>query len=155
MAEKTEENGLNKDLIDEIEELIGKEAADKVQDIKHGGGILGGGKAGYENVIKLLIKAAQDPDKDYRQALILAAFLDREDATVVVSALDERKRYGVDITPVVDLITAWAAVEGARGGRAGLAVEAQTHQSVTTNLPGALKRSFFNKGKKGKDEPLS
>ncbi len=140
-----------KSIVDDIEEMLGKEAADRVKQLQHGESILSGGKPEYQSVLKILLKAVQDVEKDYRQALVLAAFLDRDDATIVVAALDERRRYGVDITPVVDLISAWTAVEGARGGRAGLAIEGQTHQSITTNLPGVLKDKF----KKKKDEPLS
>lgn len=153
MTTGNEDEGLGKNVIDEIEEMLGKDAADRVKAAQHGDTIFSGGKAQYENVLKLLLKAAQDPDKDYRQAIYQSAFLDREDANIVVAALDERKRYGVDITPIVDMVTAWAAVEGARGGRSGLIIEGQTHQSITTNLRGALKRSFLNR-KKGKDEPL-
>ena len=65
--------------------------------------------------MKILAKAVSAPDTEYRNALVLASFLNREDATTVVAALDERRRYGVSITPVVDLITAWSAVVGAGG----------------------------------------
>jgi len=141
-----------KSVVDEIEEMLGKEAADRLKEIKHGDGVFSGGKSQYESVMKILAKAVGDPDKDYRQALLLSTFLDRDDATRVVAALDERKRYGVDITPVVDLIHAWAAVKGASGGRVESLIQGQTHQSITTNLPSALKNSFLNKKKK--DTPL-
>lgn len=147
-----EPDELGKSVIDEIEEMLGKEAADRLKEIKHGDSVFSGGKAQYESVLKILAKAASDPDRDYRQALLLSTFLNRDDATKVVAALDERKRYGVDITPVVDLIHAWAAVQGARGGRVESLIEGQTHQSITTNMLSAAKRSFFNKRKK--DEPL-
>jgi len=142
-----------KSVIDEIEEMLGKEASERLKEIKQGDSLFSGGKTQYESVLKILAKAASDPDKDYRQALLLSTFLNRDDATKVVAALDERKRYGADITPVVDLIHAWAAVQGARGGRVQSLIEGQTHQSITTNLPSAAKRSFFNKMKK--NEPLS
>ncbi len=141
-----------KDISTEIEELLGKEAADRVKEIKHGDSMLSSGKAGYESILKLLAKAAKVPDQDYRQALLLSTFLSREDATRVVAALDERRRYNVDITPVVDLITSWAAVQGARGGRVDSIIQGQTHQSITTNLPGATKN--FIKNKKSRDNPL-
>ena len=144
-----EENG--KQLMDEIEEIIGKEATERIKDIKHGDSLMAGGKLGYESVMKILAKAVASPDKDYRQALLLSTFLDRDDATQVVAALDERQRYGVDITPVVNLITAWAAVQNARGGRVESLIQGQTHQSITTNMPSSVK-NFLNKKKK--DNPL-
>lgn len=145
-------SALNKSVVDEIEDMLGKEAADRLKEIKHGDSVFAGGKAQYESVLKILAKAASDPDRDYRQALLLSTFLSRDDATNVVAALDERRRYGVDITSVVDLVTAWSAVQDAKGGRVQSLIEGQTHQSITTNLPSAAKRSFFNRRKK--DEPL-
>jgi hypothetical protein len=146
-----EQNDGEKTLMGEIEDLMGKEAAERIKEIKHGDSVLTGGKAGYESVMKILAKAVASPDKDYRQALLLSTFLDRDDATQVVAALDERQRYGVDITPVVNLITAWSAVQGARGGRIDSLIEGQTHQSITTNMPSSVKNFLKNKKK---NEPL-
>ncbi len=143
----------SKDIATEIEELLGKEAADRVKELKHGDSMLSGGKSGYESILKILAKAAKVPDQDYRQALLLSTFLSREDATRVVAALDERRRYDVDITPIVDLITAWAAVQGARGGRVDSIIEGQTHSSISANVVGAAK-SFIKNKKGSRDEPL-
>ena len=141
-----------KDVISEIEEMLGKDAADRVKAMKHGEGVLAGDKAAYESVLKILARAVKEPHRDYLDALLLSTFPNEDQAKLFVAALDERLRYGVDITPIVALLTAKAAVVGARGGRAGLLIEGQTHQSITTNLSSALKRSFFNKNKK--DDPL-
>jgi len=148
----TNGDDIEKSVVDEIEEMLGKEAAERLKEIKHGDGVFSGGKAQYESVLKILAKAIKDPTKDYLDSLLLTTFIDENQAKLFVAALDERQRYGVDITPIVALLTAKCAVTGARGGRAGLLIEGQTHQSISTNLPSALKRSFFNKRKK--DDPL-
>ena len=147
-----EEEKEEKDVMTEIEEMLGKEAAERIEKMKHGDSVLSGGKAAYESVMKILAKAVKTPDAEYRQALLLTTFLDRDDALRVVAALDERRRYGVDIAPVVDLITAWQGVVGAQGGRANLLLQGQIRQEISTNLPSAVKRAFLNK--KRKDEPL-
>ena len=144
---------MSDDLDKDIEELMGENLAKRVQDMKHGDALLSGGANKYESVNQKLATAVTDPEEQYRQALLLSTFLSRDDARKVVAALDERRRYGVDITPVVDLITSWCAVVGATGGRVQSLVETQTHQSLTTNIPSAIKDKLFNKNKK--DSPLS
>ncbi len=124
----------NGKVFSEIEEMLGEDGAEKVKQVRQGSAITATGK-NYTGVLQRLAVAVakKDTDEQYRQALLLATFLSREDATRVVAALDERRRYGVDITPVVDLITAWSAVAGATGGRITSIVEGITHQVQTLN----------------------
>jgi hypothetical protein len=149
----------DKDLLDEIENLMGggEEAAALVEGLRHGEGLITDGKSkAYQGVLQKIASAIPmlDTEAQYRQALLLSAFLDRDDAGRVIAALDERRRYGVDITPVIDLVTAWAAIKGASGGRIDNIVESLTHQSISANTQ-AYRKGIGGRFGGKKDSPIS
>lgn len=144
----------NSSVMSDIENLFGEALVDRLKELKHGEGVIGAGKGAYQSVLQKLATAVSSAEDDYRQALLLGTFLNREDASKVVAALSERKRYGVDIQGIKDLVTAWAAVKDAQGGvRQGI-ITALTHQDITAR--GQFnKKGFFGGGSKDKDSPIS
>lgn len=123
MAE--EEYNVEKDVQDLLDDITGN----RIKEMKHGEGMLTG-KDRYQSVLQRLAQTIKQ-DTDYRQALLLAAFLGPEESDRAVAAIAECKRFGVDITPLVDKIIARCAVKGATGGRVQAIVESLTHQQIT------------------------
>ncbi len=142
-----------KDLQDDLDEILDKVTADRVKELRHGDSLLTGGKQSYQSVIQKMATAIGNTDTDYRQALLLASFLSPEESDKATSAISECKRYGVDITPIIDRISARCGVKGATGGRVENIIEALTHQSITSNIPGGTKKGFLNNRNK-KDSPI-
>lgn len=100
-------------------------------------------KRGDGNVVKMseaqlgvLQKIATAPkeDDEYRQALLLAEFLSPEEADRAVNAIAFCRRYGGDLTPIVDKIIARC---GVKGGRVIAITDALTHMRLTTNYSGS------------------
>lgn len=133
---------------DDLDEILDKEMADRVKEMRHGEGLLTSGKQGYQSVLQRIATAIGDSDKEYRQSLLLASFLSPEESDKATAAISECKRYGVPITPIVDRIIARCAVKGATGGRVQDIKEALTHQNITANTPGGFKKMFQNQNKK-------
>lgn len=127
----------------EIEEIIGKEAFDRIKEMKHGEGLLTAKGQSYQSVIQRIATAITDPDKEYRQALLLASFLSTREADLACAAIAECQRYKAPITPIIDRIIARCGVKGATGGRVQDIIEAMTHQHITANPFGL--RARFNK----------
>ncbi len=142
---------MDKDALEELKGLFGggkddDESGDKAE------GFVSSSKEKYVGVLQKVATAARDVEAEYRQALLLSTFLDREDATRVVAALSERQRYGVDITPIVNLVTAWSAVKGADGGRVRAIIEGLTHQTTTMNASEAFKKAARSFGSERKSQ---
>jgi len=97
-----------------------------------GSGIMPDNQARVGVLIKLL--TAVQEEKEYRQALILSDFLDDDEADRVAAAIEERRRYGISIAPVLDWCAARCGVnKGGHGkSRATLAIEGLTHSTFTT-----------------------
>ena len=76
-------------------------------------------------------------DDDYRQILLLAAFDNKQEANLAADAITERKRYGVDIQPILDRVISQCAV---KSGRVDKVLTAMTTYSLNTqsgaHLPG-------------------
>ena len=89
---------------------------------------------GMEQQLGVMQKMATAPTKDdeYRQALLLANFLSTEESDRAVNAIAFCRRYGGDLTPIIDKIIARCAVKGARVSEI---VDALTHLRMTTNAP--------------------
>lgn len=150
----------NDGVMNEIEKIFGSEVAGKFKEIGEAGagdGVLTGKDKNYQSVIQKLATAITQADLDgkYKQQLLLSTFMSRDDASLVVAAIDERKRYGVDLNPIVDLIIAWAAVKGASGGRIESIVESLTHQSISTNMNANARKFISDKFGGRKDSPIS
>ena len=114
--EDEEEGGDDRDNGSSLASILGEELSEKLKPESRQDGIISAKSSQYVGPLQKLATAVKG-ETEYRQALLLSTFLSREDATRVVAALDERRRYGANIQPIVDLITAWAAVVGADGGR--------------------------------------
>lgn len=97
-----------------------------------GSGISPDGTARVGVLIKLLTAVKED---EYRQALIMSDFLDDDEADRVAAAIEERRRYGLSIAPVLDWCAARCGVNKIAHGksRATLAIEGLTHSTFTTN----------------------
>lgn len=115
--------------------------------------ILRGRNAGG-NAMTRLSTSISDPLKEYRQAMLLAAFESREQSSRCAAALAECQRYGVTdgLSAIVDRVICDCGANGAVGGRVNAIVDALTHTRLTTNNPEATKR--FLQGKKKDDQPI-
>lgn len=69
-------------------------------------------------------------DDEYRQILLLAAFDNKQEAMLASDAITERKRYGVDIQPILDRLIAQCAVHADRLNRV---LSAMTNYSMNIN----------------------
>lgn len=65
-------------------------------------------------------------DDEYRQILLLAAFDNKQEAMLASDAITERKRYGVDIQPILDRVIAQCAVKAERLNRVLTAMTTHT-----------------------------
>ena len=135
------------DIQEDVDDILDKVTADRIKEMRHGDGVLTEGKGSYQSVIQKMATAIGDTSKDYRQALLLASFQAPEESDKATSCISELRRYGVDITPVIDRISGRCGVKGATGGRIQNIIEALTHQWINSNVPGAAKKAFFNKNK--------
>lgn len=123
------------DVQDDVNDILDQMTADRLKELRHGQGIMTSGSRAYQSVLQKLATSINDPDKEYRQALLLASFLSPEESDRAVAAIAECRRFGADVIPVVDKIIARCGVKGYEGGRVGTIREALTHQQITTNLP--------------------
>lgn len=149
-----DEYNVHDDVNEIIRDRAGEVAADKINSNQSetSSAVLKGAKP-YSSTIQEIVHAVPDARKDYRQALLTAAFIDEQQATRASAAISELLRYGIDITPIVDRITALCAVEGAKGGRIGNVIEALTHQNIISSNQAATKRVFGRN--KSNDSPLN
>ena len=104
-------------------------------------------------VLMRLLTAVQD-EKEYRQALITADFLDDEEADRVSSAVTEANRYGLPLAPIMDHIASRCAVNKAGHGksRVVLSIEGLTHSTFNQNRNDRGKRGIFSNNDKEKQE---
>lgn len=133
---------------EEIEKELQKELLKRSKDNEPattGSGISPDGQARIGVLIRLL--TAIKDDEDYRQALILSDFLDDDEADRVSAAIEERRRYGISIAPVLDWCAARCAVnKGGHGkSRSQLSIEGLTHTSLYTNISGMKNKKDKNK----------
>lgn len=137
---------MSDDAIVEIEKELEKELLKRNRDedpAVSGSGILPDGQVRIGVLLRLL--TAVQEEKEYRQALITSDFLDDDEADRVAAAIEERRRYGLSITPILDWCAARCGVNKTHGkSRATLAVEGLTHSTFTTNSP--------NKNQKNKEK---
>ena len=96
------------------------------------------------SVLLKLLTAIQD-EKEYRQQLLMADFIDDEEADRVAAALAEAKRYQLGLSPILDWVIARCAVnkDGHGKSRSVLSVEGLTHSSFSV---------LGGKGKKAEKE---
>lgn len=106
------------------------------------------------NAMTKLSTAITDPEKEYRQALLLGAFMDREQSSRCAAAIAECQRYGVDIGFIVDRVICDCGAQGAAGGRTELIRDALTHQRLTTNNTEAARRFWDRKKDSGGSNPM-
>jgi len=96
------------------------------------------------SVLVQLLTAVKE-EKEYRQALLTGDFLDDDEADRVAAAIEERRRYGLSLLPIVDWVSARCGVNREHGkSRVALSIEGLTHSTFTTQ-----NRSY--KLKKNKD----
>lgn len=84
-------------------------------------------------LLKSMITAPESDDK-YREALLIADFLDDEEADNFINAIWESKRYGMDIGPDLDWALARAAVNRnqPRTNRVAQIMDTLSHAKFTT-----------------------
>jgi len=121
-------------LQEELENSLAKKPRDEDPEMT-GSGIMPDGQARIGVLLRIL--TAVQEEKEYRQALILSDFLDDDEADRVAAAIEERRRYGCSIAPVLDWCAARCGVNkiGHGKSRATLAIEGLTHSTFTTNSP--------------------
>ena len=92
-------------------------------------------------------------EQDYRQLVLLADFLDDEEADRVAAAITEARRYGLSLDPILDWVTARCAVNklGHGKSRVAIAVEGLTHSTFTSYRRDQGKRGFLGKGNDNKE----
>ena len=127
---------MSDEILSEIEKELEKELLKRTNGdtpATTGSGISPDGQARIGVLVRLL--TAVKDDEDYRQILLLADFLDDDEADRVTAALEERRRYGCSITPILDWVSARCGVNKISHGksRATLGVEGLTHTTLTTN----------------------
>jgi len=96
-------------------------------------------------VLQRLVTAVKEDD-EYRQILLTASFDSKHEAQMAADAIEERKRYGVSIRPILDRIIAQCSVKGAR---VNLITDASSRFTLNTNTGKKLpnwKRQQDNKG---------
>lgn len=133
---------------EDVNDILDKVTADRIKEMQHGEGVLTFGNRAYQSVLQKIATAINDPDKEYRQALLLASFLSPEESDKAVYAIAECRRYGAPITVIVDRIIARCGVKGFTGGRVQDIKDALTHQSITTNTTAGMKKVMENQNKK-------
>jgi len=135
------------DIEKELEKELLSRNRDSDSDSQMGSGIMPDSNQARIGVLVKLLTAVQD-EKEYRQALLTGDFLDDDEADRVAAAIEERRRYGITIIPILDWCAARCGVN--RGGhgksRAVLGVEGLTHSSLS------LMSMFNNKKKKEEKE---
>lgn len=90
------------------------------------------------------ILTAVKEENEYRQALLTGDFLDDDEADRVAAAIEERRRYGLSIVPIIDWCAARCGVNKMHGlkSRVGTGVEGLTHSTFTTqNRSYSLKKN--------------
>lgn len=106
--------------------------------------------AAREQRMSVLLRTitAVKEENDYRQLIIMADFLDDEEADRVAAAITEARRYGLSLDPILDWVTARCGVNKAGHGknRVTAAIEGLTHSTFTTVNQEQQKRNFFNRG---------
>ena len=88
------------------------------------------------------VVTAVGKDEDYRQILLLAAFDNKQEAMLASDAITERKRYGVDIQPILDRVIAQCAV---KSGRVDKVLSAMTSYSLNMQSHGGHTPSWKRK----------
>lgn len=99
------------------------------------------GRAQSGNAMTRLSTAITDASREYRQALLLALFENKQEALLAADAISERLRYGVVVDPIVDRIIAQCATKGAR---VNTIIDGLTHNRISTNNSAAAK-AFWNR----------
>jgi len=96
-----------------LEENATKKAIFRLDEYKRGDGSV---VQMTDQQLGVMQKTATAPakDSDYRQALLLARFMNPEEADRAVNAIAFCQRYGGDMRPIIDKIIARCAVKGAR-----------------------------------------
>ena len=98
-----------------FEEDALKKAAETMQELTESGF----DSTSMENKLGVLQRCITSVVKndEYRQILLLAAFDNKQEALLASDAISERRRYGVDITPILDRVIAQCAVHADRLNR--------------------------------------
>jgi len=133
----------------ELELLKRKRDGDKSDDGQHisGDGLMPDATQARLSVLVQLLTAIKE-EKEYRQALLTGDFLDDDEADRVAAAIEERRRYGLSLLPIVDWVSARCGVNKAHGkSRVALSIEGLTHSTFTTQ-----NRSYNLKQNKNAEE---
>ena len=140
---------MSDDLFQEIEKELGKELINRQRDGESqlpGDGVSPDATQQRLSVLLQLLTAVKE-EKEYRQALLTGDFLDDDEADRVAAAIEERRRYGLSVIPILDWVSARCGVNQAHGkSRVALSIEGLTHSSFMTNSRG------YDKKKKDKEE---
>lgn len=134
------EEGNNGHGIGVLEDEILKEVAHDLDNMKEIGSdsMSPTAKLGVlQKIITAIVK-----DDDYRQVLLLGCFDSKQEAMLASDAISERKRYGVDITPIVDRVIAQCAIHADRVEKA---LKGMTHYNL--NNQGGGGPGWFKKQK--------
>lgn len=133
----------NKDDFETLEKEIEKELMNRNRDDNSGGdsNAISSANQARTGVLLRLLTAVKE-EKEYRQAVLMADFMNVEEADRVSAALTEARRYGLSLDPIIDWIAARSAVIGSDGvNRARLVQQGLTHSTFTRfNIGGKNKR---------------
>ena len=141
---------MSDDLFQEIEKELGKELVNRQREGESqvpGDGVAPDNTQHRLSVLLQLLTAVKE-EKEYRQALLTGDFLDDDEADRVAAAIEERRRYGLTVIPILDWVSARCGVNRAHGkSRVALSIEGLTHSSFMTN-----NQSYDKRKKKDKEE---
>lgn len=137
----------NNEKYDALEKEIVKELANRDRD--NSGGESSAIMESQQQRMSVLLRTitAIKDDNEFRQLLLLADFLDDEEAETVAAAITEAQRYGASLGPILNYVTAKCAVNKNRHGKSRVAqvIEGLTHSTFTTVNQGQNKRGIFNR----------
>jgi len=129
-----------------------KGAVLNLDELKREDGILTIPQLGGQGGVLHRAMTAVNKDTEYRQELKTAFFLSTNEADLVVAAINEAKRYGCSLTPIVDWLVARSS--GVHGGRLKAIFETLSHTTFTTNYTGKNTKKWWSNDK-SKSSPLS
>ena len=142
-----DENDNHSGPVDEaIKEIVkNKGATINVDDISRPDGILTQTPVGGQGGVLHRLLTAIVEDKEYRQELKTAFFLSTQEADKVVAAINERKRYGCSLTPIIDWLLARSA--GVHGSRVKDILQALSSTTFNTNYSGGSNKNKNDKSR--------